>query len=88
MKKYLFLKLFVLSILSYVAIMPSNEVSADCDKSECVTFDPIPGQKYGDPVCAYYDTGYTNYRSECFVEGSEVPPGSNNWVNMCKITEC
>jgi hypothetical protein len=88
MRKSLLLKLVALAILGYVAILPLNTAKALCDKSECLLADPRPGQDYGDITCAYYDTGYTNYANQCFVEGSEVPPGSGNWVNACKHESC
>ncbi len=79
MKKSLVLKLVVLAMLCYVAIMPNN-TSASCELSECVTFDD------GEPGCAYYSGG--SYSRECYIESFEMPPGSNEWVNQCKIRSC
>ena len=79
MKKSLILKLVVLAMLCYVAMMPSV-ADAQCEQSECVTFDD------GEPGCAYYHGG--SYRYECYIESFEMPPGSNEWVNQCKIAGC
>lgn len=79
MKKSLILKFVVLAMLCYVAILPTAAEAA-CERSECVTFDD------GSPGCAYY--GGSGYRSGCYMESWEIPPGSGDWVNFCKTTSC
>lgn len=78
MKKSFFLKLLVLAMLSYVALMPSA-ANASCDKGECLTADD------GWPLCATYgEVGYTT----CFMFSWENPTGSGNWSNACLISRC
>jgi hypothetical protein len=75
MKKTLVLKLVLLAMLSYVAIMPSSTTA--CDRGECVTFDD------GSPGCATY--GENGYFS-CGMLSIETSPG--NWSNYCFIYRC
>lgn len=78
MKKSLILKLVVLAMLCYVAIVPSS-TNANCPLSQCVTFDD------GSPGCAEYGT--ESYASmKCVMRWEQLPDGT--YRNWCAVESC
>lgn len=77
MKKPLILKLVLLALLSYMAILPAS--SSACGNEKCEFSDD------GWLLCV--DWGGGGY-TQCEHIASEEPEGSGNWVQVCKQSRC
>jgi hypothetical protein len=78
MKKSLVLKLIVLAMLCYVAIVPSGS-NAACKLSQCLQFDD------GSPGCAEYES-YNIYTMKCVMNWEQLPDGT--FRNWCSVEAC